>query len=427
MTPHENFALEAALTFLVSQDGIVTLSAGLDLAPLEEQRSARGGLGTKRQSVPPLVDRETGSVEATFDPGAPFIGSFGDLIVEVEMAANAKDVAALVSVARRLAAAAFLRQASGGKAGRKAAIAPKAGDSAIPGDTGAIDAFSRVSRACLDQVSANALLLRRSGDAEALHQCRVGLRRLRAALTTFRQILPRKDLDRWKAEAKWLAGELDAARELDAFIDHVACPTSGPILADPQLTAFGERLVLARAISYEAAVTAVRSPRFAALVMDFTEWVEAAPWPREDDPKAARRGKGDASVLAAQALERLHGRLRKAGQHLEKLDPAGRHEVRIKAKTLHYAAEFFSETFGKSSRKRHEKFITSLKGLLSALGELNDMATAGPCARAVVGRSAELAFCAGEIVGRRNSYEPRLLAGAVRAYRQWSRVGPFWA
>jgi triphosphatase len=416
MTPLENPALDAAPTFLVAPDGIVTLSTDLDLAPRDEQRSARGAPGTKRRSALPLIDGGTSSVEATFDP-------FG----EVERATNAKDVAALVGVARRLVAAAFLSQASGGRAWCKAVIAPEPAGSAIPGGMAANDAFSRVSRACVDQVVASAALLCRSGGAEALHQCRVGLRRLRAALTAFRQILPREDLDRWKAETKWLAGELDAARELDAFIEHVACSTNGPIHAGPLLAAFGERLVLARAISYEAAVAAVQSQRFATLVMDFTEWVEAAPRPRDDDSKAARRSTGDASVLAVQALERLNRRLRKAGKHLEKLDSAGRHELRIKAKKLRYAADFFSETFGKSARKRHGKFVTSLKRLVDALGELNDMATAGPCARAVVGRSPELAFCAGEIVGRRNSDEPRLIARAVRAYRQWSSVGPFWA
>lgn len=416
MTLHEESAHDIALTFLVSPDGTVTLSADLDLAPLDGQSSTRLTRGPKPDDALRLVDHGMGPLEATLDP-----------IDDVERVANAKDVAALVGIARRLAAAAFLTQASGGKAGRKAAIIPKPAGSAIPGDMAAIDAFARVSRGCLDQVSANAQLLHRGGNAEALHQCRVGLRRLRAALTAFRQVLPREDLDRWTAEAKWLAGELDTARELDAFIGHVTCSTNGPIQGDPLLAAFGERLVLAQAMAYDAAVTAVQSQRFSDFMMDFIEWIEAAPWPGDDDPKAVRRSKGDASVLAAQALERLQHRLRKAGKHLKELDSAGRHEVRIKAKELRYAAEFFSETFGKSARKRHEKFIASLKALLGALGALNDIATAGPCARAVVGRSAELAFCAGEIVGRRNSHEPQLLAGAVRAYRQWSSAGPFWA
>ena len=415
MTLPESRPFGVDLTFLVSREGIVTLSADLGLAPMDRLRAPDPAPGGKfRRTMRPA------------DHGPGLMDTMSDW-AEVEMAAKAKDAVALLGIARRLAADAFLRQAADASAGCKAVIASETEVPAIPGGMAAIDAFTRVSRGCLDQVSANAQLLRRSGNAEALHQCRVGLRRLRAALTAFRQILPREDLERWKSETKWLAGELDAARELDAFIEYVSGSTNAPIQGDPVLAAFGARLILAKAMAYDAAVAAVDSPRFAALVLDFTKWVEAAPWPRDDDPKAARRAKGDASVLAARALKRLDGRLRKAGKHLGKLDSAGRHEVRIKAKKLRYAAEFFSETFGKSARKRHKKFIAPLTGLLNILGELNDMATTGPCARAVVGRSADLAFRAGEIVGRRKGDEPRLLARAVRAYEQCSDAKRFWA
>lgn len=407
MTPQANPSLEIALTFLVSQDGIATLSAGLDLAPLDERRPAA-------------------PVEATFDRGAWAIGTVDDPVEMVERTANTKDVAALVGVARRLAADAFQRQVTGEKTRRQAASA-KAEVAAIPGRMAAFDAFVLVSRGCLDQVSTNARLLCQGGDAEALHQCRVGLRRLRAALTTFRRILPPDDLDRWQLETRWLAGALDAARELDAFIGHVARSTKAPVQGDPVLAAFGERLVLARAIACDAAVAAIQSPRFTALVLNFTDWLEAGSWTADDDREAAALGKGHVSILAALSLERLRGQVHKDGKHLRTLDPAGRHAVRIKAKKLRYAAEFFSETFGKDARKQHVKFIEPLTELLDALGELNDMATAGSCARAVVGGNAELAFRAGEIVGRRDSEEPRLLAGAVRAHRHWSAAQPFWA
>ena len=393
MTLHDTPAPAVALTFLVSPDGTVTLSGDLALAPQEEQ----------------------------------VLVSFLAPVGEVERTPNAADVAALVGMARRLAADGFLRQVADRRFGLAGAMAPQPTAPSIPRKMAALDAFARLSRGCLDQVAANARLLHQSGDAEALHQCRVGLRRLRATLTTFRQILPRDDLDRWKIEAGWLAGELEAARELDALIAHVADSATGPIRGDRSLTAFGERLVLARALACDAAVEAIRSPRFTALLLDFSEWLDEAPWLHKGDAKVARRARGHASAVASEALDRLHGRLRKAGKHLGRLDPADRHKVRITAKKLRYAAEFFSETFGKSARKRQGKFVAALKGLLGALGELNDMTAAGPCARAVVGQHADLAFCAGVIVGRRNNREPLLLAEAAHAYRQCFSARPFWA
>ncbi|WP_439614009.1 CHAD domain-containing protein [Reyranella sp.] len=318
MTPHDIPAPAVVPPFLVSSDGIVTLSGDLALAPPEEQ----------------------------------VIISFLAPVGEIERTPNAADVAALVGIARRLAADGFLRQMADRKFGLAGAIAARSAAASVPGKMSALDAFASLSRGCLDQVATNARLLQLSGDAEALHQCRVGLRRLRATLTAFRRILPRDDLDRWKTEAGWLAGELAAARELDALIAHVADSASGPIRGNRSLALFGEKLVLARALACDAAVEAIRAPRFTALLLDFSEWLDEAPWPHKGDAKVARRARGHASAVASEALDRLHGRLRKAGKHLGRPDPAGRHKVRIKAKKLRYAAEFFSETFGKRARKR---------------------------------------------------------------------------
>ena len=111
---------------------------------------------------------------------------------------------------------------------------------------------------------------------------------------------------------------------------------------------------------------------------------------------------------------------------LDTLDRVGRHEVRIKAKKLRYAGEFFSKSFGKGARNQRLKFIASLAALQDALGDLNDMATARRSALAVAGRSPELCFRAGLVIGGRDRDEPRLLAKAVQAYRRWTEAKPFW-
>ncbi len=58
------------------------------------------------------------------------------------------------------------------------------------------------------------------------------------------------------------------------------------------------------------------------------------------------------------------------------LDPGKRHKLRIRAKRLRYATEFFAATFpGKDKDARREKSLSALKDLQDALGELNDIAT----------------------------------------------------
>jgi triphosphatase len=427
MTLPESCPFEGETTFVVSREGVATVSVDPFAARTMGMHRLGPVFGAGIGRAMRRFDKGAGPVEITFDRGEWAIGDLGKTIEEVEVESKAVDVAALFGVVRRLTADAFLRQTVDGKSEHDGSIAHEAQVAEIPGDLAAGEGFARVARSCLIQVSTNAQLLRWGSNREALHQLRVGVRRLRAAFATFEAILPCESLERWKIETKWLAGELDTARNLDVFIEYVSRSTKSDAHGDPMLAAFGERLILAQAMAYDLALAAVDSKRFAILLLEFTEWVEVAPWRSDDDVVVAILRDGHASLLAAQALKRLHRQLRKTGKHLAALDPAGRHEVRIKAKKLRYATEFFSKTFGKNAEKRHSKFASSLTRLQNVLGELNDIATARQCALAVAGRNAELAFRAGQVVGARNRDEPRLLAKAVRAYEQWSGAKRFWA
>ena len=326
---------------------------------------------------------------------------------------------ALLRIARRLAADAFGNRPPNGKVRRPLAIR-------IPARLAAVDGFSRIVLDCVAQIAASAELLRAGSDCEALHQMRVGLRRLRAALAAFRKILPSDDLDLWKRETKWLAGELDGARDLDVFIGHVSLLKSKETRDDPAWATFGSRLLMMRAAAYEQALAAIESKRFAALIRDCAEWAAAATGEPDADAEVTRLRDGDSSVLAGQILTRLHRRLSKVGNHLVKLDPAGRHVVRSGAKKLRYTAEFFGRTFDKGRSRHRSRYIASLAALQDTLGELNDLAMIQQCACAVVGHSAELAFHAGQIIGDRRTEQTRLLAKAARAYGHWREAKPFW-
>jgi CHAD domain-containing protein len=103
------------------------------------------------------------------------------------------------------------------------------------------------------------------------------------------------------------------------------------------------------------------------------------------------------------------------------LDPPARHRARIKAKKLHYAAEFFAEAFGRHSKARSSKFIASLAKLQDALGDLNDLTVGHQTLLEAAGEDAALAFR-----GEHDWDEGRLLQKAVRAYKDWRQARPFW-
>jgi triphosphatase len=326
---------------------------------------------------------------------------------------------ALLKIARRLAANGFADRASTGKTGRTRVIK-------IPAKLAAIDAFTRIALVCVAELSASSQLMRTGRDREALHQMRIGLRRLRTAFTAFKGILRTSDLQTWKKETKWLAGELDGARDLDVFIEQISALKGNGSGEDPAWALFGSRLLMMRAAAYEQALAAIESQRFAAFTRDCADWAGAALEQPAADANATTARDGNSSTQARHALSRLHHRLRKAGRHLTRLDPADQHIARIRAKKLRYTAEFFAKTFDRSAERHRLNYIASLRVLQDALGDLNDLAMVQKCACAVAGHSAELAFHAGQIIGDRRTEHTRLLAKAAHAYGRWRDARPFW-
>jgi CHAD domain-containing protein len=78
------------------------------------------------------------------------------------------------------------------------------------------DAFKMIGLACLKQVVDNLPALIK-GDPEGVHQMRVGLRRLRAAMSLFPGLVRVPQTAGIKAELKWLTGELGPAREFEVL------------------------------------------------------------------------------------------------------------------------------------------------------------------------------------------------------------------
>jgi triphosphatase len=73
---------------------------------------------------------------------------------------------------------------------------------AILPDANCQTAFQTIARSCLKQIIANHALAR-DGDSEGLHQTRVGLRRLRAAMTLFGSLLLDPQSGAIKGGLKW--------------------------------------------------------------------------------------------------------------------------------------------------------------------------------------------------------------------------------
>ncbi len=372
-------------------------------------------------------------VELSVDKGRIDAGDHHEPIHEIELELKAGDIGDLFGLARALAGAApivlsFDSKAERGYrlAGHDTTAALKAEQAALTADTAAQDAFRRIARGCLSQVAGNGKLLLAVRSPQVLHQARVGLRRLRAALAAFEPLVGDGRLEQIMAEAKWLAGEFDRARDLDVFIQTTMPADEEGLAPEPALAAFNKRLLVAQAGAYDRAVAAVASRRFADLLLEAAAWIEVGDWAADSAPERAALRDVPISDFGAQALERQYAKLLKAGHHFGRLDAEARHRMRIKGKKLRYAADFFGEAFPEHP-KRRRRFIAGLKDLQELLGQLNDIAVAGDLAAEVAGkRAGDAAFAAGLLIGSRRCVEPAMIDEAGRAWDAFRRLPRFW-
>jgi CHAD domain-containing protein len=70
----------------------------------------------------------------------------------------------------------------------------------------------------------NERILSETRDPDVVHQMRVAMRRLRAAISLFKEMLADERRGAIRSELKWISNELGAARDFDVFIAKVLQP-----------------------------------------------------------------------------------------------------------------------------------------------------------------------------------------------------------
>ncbi len=407
--PIEGLAPDPALEPLPS-----LLPDGATLKPAFNVRVSR------RQRTFHYQDAE---IELALDQGEVTGGDRQSDICEVELELKSGPPAALFALARELLAAAPLYLAFDSKAARGQALvagpamtSQKTGKVTLSRDATVGEAFQAIARKALAQIAANAETLRLQPGPEAVHQLRVGVRRLRSALTTFKPLLAGDGLQSLKTQLRWLGHACDAARNLDVFAGETLHPAELGESAPAGLHSLRKAVDAARRRAWAEAGEASSSERFRALMVDAVAWVETGGWLDGPDAREAIR------PFAKAALKRHLKSLAKHGRAARGGDDEARHYLRIEAKKLRYATEALTSLYGE---KRAAPYLERLRDLQEALGALNDLAAAEPLiARLTL--SPEAAFAAGELVGLKAAGKPRLLAQADRALGRLEAAKPFW-
>jgi inorganic triphosphatase YgiF len=374
---------------------------------------------TRRQR---LVRHEGAEIELALDQGEVRGGRRVSPISEVELELKSGPPQALFALARELSHAAPIYLSFASKSQRGQALvagapphAHRRARVALAPHATTADVFQAVARSALMSIAANAEVLRQQPDPEAVHQLRIAARTLRSGLSTFKTVVADPAFEQIEGELRWIAKACDDARNLDVFAEETLAPAAklGP---PPGLEALSAAIDAARERARAEVVQAVSSARFRDLLILVTGWVDTGEW------LAGGAATEPARPFAARRLTARRRKLLRDGGRLAEVDDERRHQVRIDAKKLRYAADGLQELFG---RKAARRFVEQLKKLQDELGALNDIVTAERLLSGL-GLTSEAAFAAGELVGRKSLEKDRRIARAAKALKRLSAVEPFW-
>lgn len=281
-----------------------------------------------------------------------------------------------------------------------------------PGMT-ATQAFVAVATECVEHWRTNEALLVHSRAMPHLHQTRVGIRRLRCAVSLFGPVLERHSPVVSAAHRlRELALPFGHARDLDVLL-------AGDILEGRH-----EREVAglwaARQSAYDEVLHVLHRKRWSRASGALDRALVGVPWQLGDDPPVAE--------LAAAALEKRWRRV--AGKHdeLPSMTPAQRHRVRIEAKKLRYGCEFFASLYPDDADAGHALRVETSAGevltgplayawyvedVQSTLGAVNDHHIADTLLRSVG-------------AGAPDVDEAALVEAGIQACERLAAIEPFW-
>lgn len=414
---------------------------GTPLAPLLDKKLARAlrpvfETRVHRTVVP--LDRGESQVELTFDQGEVRRGAKSAPINELELELKRGRIADLLHLARDLSDRVPAQFALRSKADRgydliagRPAGAVRAQPIKLAPDATTAEAFRTIALACAHQVAANAPAVR-AGDPEGVHQMRVGLRRLRAAMSVFSGMFRDPQSGSVKEGLKWITSELGPARDVDVYIKSITS------YAEPMQRTVSHRdverlqreLAAWRAETFERAKKAVESPRYRSLILDTLGWIVDGDWASSDAPRVRRQRERSVGDFAREELGRRAAKVGKRAKKIAKLDPRKRHKLRIAAKKVRYATEFFRSLFGRrKAEKRLGRYVRRLKSLQDCLGALNDITVHRELARDFVrerARERQSAFAIGVVSSEEENRTGPLCDAAVAAAGKLAKARPFW-
>ena len=318
-------------------------------------------------------------IECAIDVGKIECENLSEPVSEIELELKSGDPRQLFRLALQLLETIPLHAGNLNKAARgymlclppQAPVIVKAAPVVLSAAMTVEQAFAAIVSNCMNQIQANEIGVLHGTAPESVHQMRVGVRRLRSALRMFGKVIsvPADTQD----GLSWLASELGSARDWEVLADSTLTKV---IDGNPDESGLSWLRTAANGVARgkrEQVGASLRSSRYARLVLTIADWRLGTGWRDGLDAVRLQALEAPARAFADSALERDHKRLMKRGKRLHGIDAEERHKVRIAAKKLRYATEFFQSLY---RQRRVKKYVKALSRLQDELGWLNDAVVA---------------------------------------------------
>lgn len=280
------------------------------------------------------------------------------------------------------------------------------------------DGFAAICQACLAQFQANLPGVLASGDIEYVHQARVSLRRLRAALRLYRKAcaLPDDLLDGLRT----LAAALGPARDWDVLCAETL-PAIAPHYPDPDAWQRGLHALESHRTEVRAAMqAALIAARPGAWLLAVQRWLLLHGW--REVPDAQRFIQlSQLDKWARRALRKGHRPIVRGARDFAQLQPLQRHALRIAIKRQRYAAEFFQTLF---AGRRQARYLAVLRDAQDSLGLANDAHIAFELMKTAQAETGPMgAFVLGWLAAKQAEAATGESAGLMRAILE---LKPYW-
>jgi len=250
-----------------------------------------------------------------------------------------------------------------------------------------------------------------AGSAEAVHEMRIALTRLRTSIAFFAPMVDGDERSRISAELKWLHAHLGIVRDLDVALERLM-KAGG---RSPDMKAWKQE----RAACQRHLTRALRSQRYRRLIRDTSTWIEKGGW-------SAKRGKPSLDCrlrpigeYSAERLKKWRNTLLKKSRGLEEVGARKRHRVRLINKKLTYALDAVESLAPNEEMPARQAALKELRKAQRSLGQLNDDARYRVIAQGLQDGVEALPALLGA------KRKKRLLHKAAEAYREFARLKAF--